>query len=69
VLGYLVALDARTGALLSLRMLPLRLRGLRLVHASAAERAWLCDVLDRECRRFGGRVLPDGDLLALLADG
>lgn len=57
---YLAALDADTGALLGLRMAPLRARRLRLEHASAAERDWLRGTLDRVSRGFGVRVEAEG---------
>lgn len=65
VLAYLLALDARTGALRGLTMTPLRLRQLRLNHPTPAERGWLCDTLDRECGRFGHRVVQRDARLVL----
>src|SRR5690606_18696667 len=55
-LMYFPTLDPWTGRLLRLEMAPLRMRRFRLEHAAAPDRAWLRDTLDRECRRFGGRV-------------
>ena len=63
-LMYFPTLDPRTGRLLRLVMAPLRIRRFRLEHAAGPDRAWLRDTLDRECRRFGGRVaLRDGALV------
>ena len=57
-LGYVADLDAATGALLGLEMLPCRLRRFRLERAGAEARDWLRARLDRECARFGGGVAP-----------
>jgi poly-gamma-glutamate synthesis protein (capsule biosynthesis protein) len=65
VLAYLPTLDARTGALLELTMAPFRIRHFSLHWPSDAERAWLRDTLDRECRRFGHHVSLRGDALVL----
>jgi poly-gamma-glutamate capsule biosynthesis protein CapA/YwtB (metallophosphatase superfamily) len=56
VLMYLPVLDSRDGALQFLTMVPFQLRKFRLNHATKADGEWLCRVLDRECRRFGGKV-------------
>jgi poly-gamma-glutamate capsule biosynthesis protein CapA/YwtB (metallophosphatase superfamily) len=55
VLMYFPELDA-AGALTSLEMAPMRIRRFRLEQASNEETRWLTRRLDRECRRFGGRV-------------
>jgi hypothetical protein len=62
---YLPTFDARTQRLVRFELAPLQLRRFQLVHASAADRAWVRDTLDRECRRFGHRITPSGELLAL----
>lgn len=61
---YLVDLDRDTGGLVSLRMLPLQARRLRLHLAGDADVAWLRAVLDRISRPHGTRVVlaPDGQL-------
>ncbi|MBC7267131.1 MAG: CapA family protein [Streptomyces sp.] len=46
-LAHLVDLDAATGRLAGLRMVPLRARRMRLEAASAGDRAWLGATLDR----------------------
>ena len=62
-LMYFPMLDPRNGRLLRLVMAPLRIRRFRLERAAEPDRAWLRVTLDRECRRFGGRVvLRDGVL-------
>ncbi|MGH7446110.1 MAG: CapA family protein [Longimicrobiales bacterium] len=65
VLMYFPTLDAGTGHLTALEMLPLQIRRFRLNHASPADRAWLHALLDRECRRFGHRVVLRNDFLVL----
>lgn len=65
VLMYFVTMDSATGRLSGLRMWPLQIRHFRLRHPSAVDRAWLRGTLDRECRRFGHRVLLTGDVLSL----
>lgn len=64
-LMYFPTLDATTGELLRLTMTPLRVRHFRLEHAPDADREWLHKTLDRECRRFGHRIVVDGDELEL----
>jgi poly-gamma-glutamate synthesis protein (capsule biosynthesis protein) len=44
-LMYLVTLDAATGALAGLRMVPLQIRKMSLHHADPADTAWLAAVL------------------------
>ena len=53
---YFPTLGSRDRQAAPPRMAPLRMRRFRLEHAAAPDRAWLRDTLDRECRRFGGRV-------------
>lgn len=63
VLLYRITVDAATGATRRLDMTPFRICRFRLMHATAAERAWLRARLDRECGRFGHRVVErDGEL-------
>lgn len=61
---YFARLDAGNGELLGLRMVPVRMRQLRLRHAGRPDAQWLCDTLDGVSRRFGTRlyVEPDGSL-------
>ena len=53
---YLAAVDVASGRLAHLRMTPMRVRRFRLGRAAPADVDWLCEVLDREGRRFGTRV-------------
>lgn len=53
---YLASLERATGALLSLRMVPLQARRLRLRHAPASDVAWLRDVLNETSLPLGCRV-------------
>jgi poly-gamma-glutamate synthesis protein (capsule biosynthesis protein) len=65
VLMYLPTFDARTQRLIRFELAPLQLRRFQLVQPSPADRAWLRDTLDRECRRFGHGISAAGDHLAL----
>ena len=49
------------GSLESLRMFPLRMRRFQLERATEEASAWLGDILDRECGRFGHSVKLTGD--------
>jgi poly-gamma-glutamate synthesis protein (capsule biosynthesis protein) len=63
-LAYFVTVDACTGELARLTMTPLQIRNFRLRYPAPADRAWVHGRLDRECRRFGHRVVPrDGALV------
>ena len=55
-LMYFATLDAETGVLEALQMVPLRARRMRLWRAAAADRDWLRETLDRLCRPFDTRV-------------
>lgn len=63
-LVYVVELEAGTGELVRLRMVPLRAHRLRLERAVASDAAWLAARLTRASRPFGTRIeaLPDGAL-------
>lgn len=58
---YLPELDVRSGRLLSLKIVPLRMRGFRLQHVSPDDFDWLAQVLDREGRKLGTAVARDAD--------
>jgi poly-gamma-glutamate synthesis protein (capsule biosynthesis protein) len=62
VLAYRLAL--REGALVSLEMIPFRIRHFRLSRPDREELAWLHQTMHRECSRFGGSVTiePSGSL-------
>jgi poly-gamma-glutamate synthesis protein (capsule biosynthesis protein) len=55
-LMYLVDLDASTGKLVSLAIVPFRIRCLSLEPASSAEVDWIGCRLDRESARFGTHI-------------
>ena len=61
---YFASLAADTGTLAALRMVPMQAKNMRLRHASAADSAWLADVLNGVSRRFGSQIShqPDGAL-------
>lgn len=61
VLMYLPTLDAASGELLSLRLVPLRIRRFRLERASAEDAAWLAARLTRESAEHGLRFAPAAD--------
>lgn len=62
-LMYFPALDARTGALQSLELVPLQIRQLSVHRATEEDAQALQTVLNRESTRFGSRVdLRDGSL-------
>lgn len=65
-LMYFPSLDAATGSLVALRMVPTRMRNFRVNRASREEAAWLADVLNREGKGFGTRVETAGDGALLL---
>ena len=60
---YFPTLDARTGELVRLRLVPLQIFQFSLRRASAADAAWLAKVITRESWEFGTRVnYQDGSL-------
>lgn len=69
-LMYFPTIDADTGELVDLHMLPIRVRRFRATVASDADAEWLRDTLVRESARFGTHVdlVPDpaDDTLALV---
>ena len=58
-LMYLPTLDAATGRLRSLELVPTRVRRFRIQQASQQESDWLVDVLNREGRKLGTTVKHD----------
>jgi poly-gamma-glutamate synthesis protein (capsule biosynthesis protein) len=58
---YFAAVDPDTGALRTLRMVPMRSAALRLRRAGPSEARWLCDTLERISAPFGSRIEPDPD--------
>jgi poly-gamma-glutamate synthesis protein (capsule biosynthesis protein) len=69
-LMYFADVDAASGDLTRLRVVPLHMRRLRLERASTADAEWLAQTLDRESAPFGVRVRhSDGALSASWSDG
>jgi poly-gamma-glutamate synthesis protein (capsule biosynthesis protein) len=61
-LMYFVSVDPRTGQLVRLLLVPLRIRRFRLHRASPEDARWLADLLDRESQARGARIrLHDDD--------
>jgi len=60
-LMYLASVDAVSGRLLALRMVPMQLRRLQLHRASDRDSEWLCNLMDREGRHLGTRARMDAD--------
>jgi poly-gamma-glutamate synthesis protein (capsule biosynthesis protein) len=59
-LMYLPTLDAASGRLCGLELVPTRVRKFRIQRASPRETDWLADVLNREGRKLGTSVRRDG---------
>ncbi len=65
-LMYFAGVDAMTGKLSVVQMIPTQIRRLRVNRASEDDAVWLMDVLNREGKRFGTRVsLNDESFLEL----
>jgi poly-gamma-glutamate synthesis protein (capsule biosynthesis protein) len=56
VLAYLPQLDSTTGKLIELRMIPMRIRRMRLERTSRRDTAWLAGTLSRINAPYGSRV-------------
>lgn len=54
---YFPRLDAATGNLLALELVPMQTKRFRVQRASETDASWLCSTLDRESRRFGASAL------------
>ena len=67
-LMYFPTLDAVTGRLQRLLMMPMRIRRFRLNRVSSQDAEWLRDTLDRESRKLGSAVglSDDGELILQL---
>ncbi|MRG97548.1 CapA family protein [Polyangium spumosum] len=65
-LMYFVRLDAPSGRLIELRMVPLRIHRFRLNHVAHADARWLAETLHHEGQRFGTEVVLDEDDTLLL---
>jgi poly-gamma-glutamate capsule biosynthesis protein CapA/YwtB (metallophosphatase superfamily) len=60
-LMYFPTLDHGTGKLLSLRMVPTRIRNFQVTHAVGADARWLRETLDHEGRELGTSVRVEED--------
>jgi len=60
-LMYFAALDAHTGDLVRLSMIPMQIRSFRVRRAPDDGVAWLVRTLDRECVKLGTRVAKSVD--------
>lgn len=58
---YLADVDGGTGALIDLRIVPMRARKMRLERASEDDLAWLGATLDRVSEGFGTRIVRRSD--------
>jgi poly-gamma-glutamate synthesis protein (capsule biosynthesis protein) len=67
-LMYLPELEARTGALEGLTLVPMRIDRFRLHRADRESADWLRDVLDRHSKGVGFRVADDGTLSATFTE-
>lgn len=66
---YFVTLESSSGALKELRMTPMQIKRFQLTSASQADAVWLAETLNRECEKFGTRViLGEDNRLALQWD-
>ncbi len=63
---YFPEFNARTGSLVGLRMVPMRIERFRLNRVSRQDAEWLNRRLNRECKRFGVQadLADDGALVA-----
>lgn len=62
---YFPRLDANTGRLLDLELVPTRVRRFRLERAASDDATWLWQTLERESRRLGTHLpppMPDGSI-------
>jgi len=58
---YMTCTDPATGELVSLQLIPLRVRRMRLERASQADAEWLRTTMEHTSRRFGTRVAARSD--------
>jgi poly-gamma-glutamate capsule biosynthesis protein CapA/YwtB (metallophosphatase superfamily) len=65
---YLTSTDPASGELVSLQMIPLRVRRMRLARASRADAEWLRTTLQHTSRKFGIQVAArPNDLLEVVS--
>jgi poly-gamma-glutamate capsule biosynthesis protein CapA/YwtB (metallophosphatase superfamily) len=60
-LMYLVDIDAKSGDLAKLEIVPLRILRFQLVRSSTEDTTWICQTLDRESRKLGTRIAMSRD--------
>ena len=58
-LMYFPCIDPSDGSLVSMTMVPMRIKNFRLNHASSSEARWLRNMLNREGKRLGTGVISD----------
>ena len=56
VLMYFPTMDAVTGELLRLEMVPMQIKRFKLQRPSDRDRKWMLQIMNRECRHFGAAV-------------
>ena len=61
VLMYFPSVDAATGKLINLQMMPLEIKRFRLRRAARTDAGWLRDTLNRQSRAFGCQVVLGED--------
>ncbi len=58
-LMYFPCIDPSNGTLVSMKMVPMRIRNFRLNHASPSDARWLRNMLNREGKKMGTGVISD----------
>jgi poly-gamma-glutamate synthesis protein (capsule biosynthesis protein) len=61
VLMHFADLEPASGRVQALKLVPLQIRNFRLCYPSRQDTEWVRQTLDRQCRRFGTRVMLDSD--------
>jgi poly-gamma-glutamate synthesis protein (capsule biosynthesis protein) len=66
---YFTLLSAESGELVGLRMVPVRVRMMRLERASNRDARWLAQSMNRTCTAFGSRFRLESDMTLALERG
>jgi poly-gamma-glutamate synthesis protein (capsule biosynthesis protein) len=66
-LMYFVDLDPTGGSLQALKLVPSQIKNFRLSSPSQRDIEWIQKTLDRECRRFGTKVLLEPERQLMVA--
>jgi poly-gamma-glutamate synthesis protein (capsule biosynthesis protein) len=66
VVMYFPSIDAETGRVIEMEMMPMQLRGLSLHRAGPEDARWLCHTIDRISAPRGAPVVLDGDRMRLV---